>query len=142
MSYPDCYAIWSEVYDEPEEDVANGCPGPRFPSATTKPRESEKGQRVAIYQLFIEFVKLSQILGKLLQGLYTPKAQQLSCEYGSDTLVASLDRELTDWRNSFPRALKQSNVADFNEEDGYFAPVIGERFIVINVYHGTRTVPD
>lgn len=78
-----------------------------------------------IYQLLFQFIKLSEILGKIIQGIYSPLAQQRSYEYGSYDLVTSLDNELTEWRFSFSKTLRQSKYDDFNEDNGYFSPVIG-----------------
>ncbi|RCH91478.1 hypothetical protein CU098_000168, partial [Rhizopus stolonifer] len=120
VGYPDSTASWTEVLDEPDEEEGKD-DLPRFPSAMCRPKQIEG--RVGIYQLFIELVKLSEILGKILQGLYTPKAKKLGLEQGSDTIVTQLDHQLTEWRFGFPKALQKANFEDFDEDKGYLAPV-------------------
>lgn len=124
VSLPDAEAHWREIFDEPD-DYPLG-PGPRFPSATRKPDIMPAHGRLAIYLLFVEFIKLSEIFGRIQHGIYCPRAQQISSEQGSDAIVSQLDSELTQWRLAFPRAIKQTNITDFDEETGYFAPVIGK----------------
>lgn len=125
VGYPDPSASWREVLDEPE-DLDGDDVSPRFPSATYRPASLEG--RVEIYQLFIQLIKLSEILGRILQGLYTPKARKLSYEHGSDAIVTRLDHELTEWRFAFPKELQRANFDDFNEK-GYFSPTVGKLFL-------------
>ncbi|KAI7878527.1 hypothetical protein K492DRAFT_238527 [Lichtheimia hyalospora FSU 10163] len=120
VTYPNPYVSWKEVLDEPEDEEDDATP--RFPSATFRP-ESIKGE-IEFYQLFIQLVKLSEILGRILQGLYTPRAQQYSIMQGSDAIVTQLDHELTQWRFGFPKALEHANFRDFDEQKGYFASSI------------------
>ncbi|ORZ06882.1 fungal-specific transcription factor domain-domain-containing protein [Absidia repens] len=128
--YPNASATWKEVMDEPDEDDDN-ITGPRFPSATYKPENAS--EMVEIYQLFIQLVKLSEILGRILQGLYTPKAQRLGHEQGSNAIVTRLDHELTEWRFGFPKALQQTKFDDFDEHTGYLSPVIAT---ILICYYG------
>lgn len=121
VGFPDPSATWKEVMDEPDEN--DNSPGPRFPSATGKPENAS--EKVEIYQLFIQLARLAEILGRILQGLYTPKAQRLGREQGSDAIVTRLDHELTEWRFGFPKALQQARFDDFDENTGYLSPVIG-----------------
>ncbi|KAI8370961.1 fungal-specific transcription factor domain-containing protein [Blakeslea trispora] len=124
VGYPDATATWKEVLDEPDLEEQTGSAAdhsPRFPSAMCRPKQVEG--RVGIYQLFIELVKLSEILGRILQGLYTPKAKKVGLEQGSDTIVTQLDHQLTEWRFGFPEALQKANFEDFDESRGYLAPV-------------------
>ncbi|KAI7892918.1 fungal-specific transcription factor domain-containing protein [Mucor mucedo] len=120
VGYPDSTASWKEVLDE-EDDNDFGPSSPRFPSAMCRPKKLEG--RVGIYQLFIELIKLSEILGTILQGLYTPKAKKVGLERGSDAIVTRLDHQLTEWRFGFPDALQKANFEDFDESTGYLAPV-------------------
>ncbi|KAG1224297.1 hypothetical protein G6F35_004110 [Rhizopus arrhizus] len=117
--YPDATASWKEVLDLPDEDEDTTLP--RFPSAMYTPNQCDG--RVGIYQLFVELIKLSEILGRMLQGLYTPKAKKVGLEHGSDLIVKQLDEELTQWRFGFPAALKRAAFEDFDEKKGYLAPV-------------------
>ncbi|KAI8339459.1 fungal-specific transcription factor domain-containing protein [Chlamydoabsidia padenii] len=122
VGYPKVCATWKEVLDEPDDDDGNGTISPRFPSSTYRPQDTSG--KVEIYQLFIEFVKLSEILGRIIQGLYSPKLQRIWYEHGIYGLVISLDHELTEWRFSFSKALRQSSFEDYDEDKGYFTPVI------------------
>ncbi|ORX60723.1 hypothetical protein DM01DRAFT_1332845 [Hesseltinella vesiculosa] len=126
---PDPSASWKEVMDEPDQGEV--IDGPRFPSATRKPDHA--GDHVQVYQLFIQLIKLSEILGQILQGLYTPKAQRVSHEQGSDAIVTHLDDALTKWRFGFPKALQSAQFADFDENNGYQSPVIA---ITLVCYYG------
>ncbi|ORZ17359.1 fungal-specific transcription factor domain-domain-containing protein [Absidia repens] len=121
IGHPDVCAPWKEVLDELPEEY-NGIIRPRFPSATYRPQNTNG--KVEIYQLFVQFVKLSEILGRIIQGLHSPRAQRV-CHYEHDMkgLVAGLDHELTEWRFSFSKALRQSRFGDFDEDNGYFTPV-------------------
>ncbi|KAI9319256.1 fungal-specific transcription factor domain-containing protein [Dichotomocladium elegans] len=120
VSYPSPYASWKEVLDDPIDE--NDDSTPRFPSATYRPESTD--DEVDIYQFFIQLIKLSEILGRILQGLYTPKAREYSITQGSDAIVRGLDHELTEWRFGFLKAMKTSNFKDFDEQKGYFAPSI------------------
>lgn len=128
VSYPDAGAGIEEVMDafkEDKERIQNNEVFPRFPSLTV-PYDLTKNHntRPHIYELFIQFIKLSQILGRIIQGLHTPMAKKYSSEHGSDSLVARLDYELKEWRNDFPKSLKEIQLPDFDVKDGHFAPAI------------------
>lgn len=114
------------MLDEPDNDDDDEWPGPRFPSATYRPASIEGSVRFNI--IFLQLVKLSEILGRIWRGLHTSKAKQQSYMHGSDSIVRRLDQELTEWRFSFSHAIKEesNNFADFNESNGYFAGVIGK----------------
>ncbi|KAG2221686.1 hypothetical protein INT45_002724 [Circinella minor] len=120
VAYPDPTESWTEILDEPRDE--NDDAWPRFPSSTFRP-ESIEG-RAEIYELFIQLIKLSEILGHILQALYTPRASKISLKYGWDQIVTRLDHELTEWRFGFPTALDKTNYKDFDEINGYFAPTI------------------
>lgn len=126
MPYPEVNVSWKEVLDEPDSDDDDEWPGPRFPSATYRPASIEGSVRFNI--IFLQLVKLSEILGRIWRGLHTSKAKQQSYMHGSDSIVKRLDQELTEWRFSFSHAIKEesNNFADFNESNGYFAGVIGK----------------
>lgn len=126
MGYPDAAATWKEVLDEPDNPSAASLNEPRFPSAMCRPKKTTAG-KVGIYQLFVELIKLSEILGRILQGLYTPKAKKVGLEQGSDAIVTNLDHQLTEWRFGFPEALQKANFEDFDESKGYLAPVTGKK---------------
>ncbi|KAI9336593.1 hypothetical protein BD770DRAFT_415773 [Pilaira anomala] len=65
---------------------------PRFPSLTEKVAS-----------------KLSEILGQILQGLYTPQAKKHSAKHGSYAIVAYLDDALSKWRASLSPLLEISS---------------------------------
>lgn len=80
----------------------------RFPSLDRSIAQKVKGDRIPIYQPFVQLVKLSEILGRILQGLYTPRAKRHSAEHGSDAIVTYLDNTLSEWRASLPPSLQIS----------------------------------
>ncbi|KAI7889502.1 fungal-specific transcription factor domain-containing protein [Mucor mucedo] len=129
VPYPDPGADIEEVLDAFEADkdrILNNEVLPRSPCLTAPYNYKTNSNREwpQIYELFVQFIKLSEILGRILQGLHTPKAKKFSSQHGSDGLVTRLDYELTQWRNEFPKALKKIQLPDFNEDVGHFAPVI------------------
>lgn len=67
-----------------------------------------KGEIIPYYQTFVQIAKLSEILGKILQGLYTPLAKKHSEQHGSDAVVAYLDKALSEWRSALPPSLQFS----------------------------------
>lgn len=115
-----------DAYEADKEKILNNETFPRFPSLTAPYnfKTNTSRDRPRVYELFIQFIKLSEILGRILQGLHTPRAKKFSSQHGSDGLVSRLDYELTDWRYEFPNALKRIQLPDFNEDVGHFAPVI------------------
>ncbi|KAI7892739.1 fungal-specific transcription factor domain-containing protein [Mucor mucedo] len=129
VPYPDPGADIEEVldaFDADKDRILNSEVFPRFPCLTAPYNYKTNSNREwpQIYELFVQFIKLSEILGRILQGLHTPKAKKFSSQHGSDGLVTRLDYELTQWRNEFPKALKKIQLPDFNEDVGHFAPVI------------------
>ncbi|GAN05102.1 hypothetical protein MAM1_0082c04571 [Mucor ambiguus] len=128
VPYPDAGADIEEVMDAYEADrskIQSSIVFPRFPSLTTPYDITvNNNRRPQIYELFIQFIKLSEILGRILTGLHTPTARKYSSEHGSYGLVTRLDFELTEWRYAFPTSLKNINLPDFNEDNGHFAPAI------------------
>ncbi|RCH85518.1 Fungal specific transcription factor, partial [Rhizopus azygosporus] len=128
VGYPDVTADWEEVMDAYEIDkdkILNKQPFPRFPSLSTPFKITVSvGKRAPIYELFLSLVKLSQINSRILLSLHSPRARQFSYEHGSDNIVATLDHELTEWRYSFSRTVRNSRIPDFNHQKGYFAPVV------------------
>jgi hypothetical protein len=87
--------------DTPKEGDTDS---PRFPSIQPGTPGS-KGAKQPLYQPFVQLAKLSEILGRILRGLYTPKAKKISVKYGSDAIVTLLDHALTDWRQKLPSSL-------------------------------------
>ncbi|ORE11312.1 hypothetical protein BCV72DRAFT_198002 [Rhizopus microsporus var. microsporus] len=128
VGYPDVTADWEEVMDAYEIDkdkILSKQPFPRFPSLSTPFKITVSvGKRAPIYELFLSLVKLSQINSRILLSLHSPRARQYSYEHGSDNIVATLDHELTEWRYSFSRTVRNSKIPDFNHQKGYFAPAV------------------
>lgn len=61
---------------------------PRFPSLAESVAAKVTGSSVPMNQPFLHLLKLSEILGRILQGLYTPQAKKHSAIHGSDAIVA------------------------------------------------------
>jgi len=101
VGYPDEYADWDEIMDTWQDGDPTG---PRFPSIQPG-TPNNKGSKQPLYQPFVQLAKLSEILGRILHGLYTPKAKKISMKYGSDAIVTLLDHALTDWREKLPPSL-------------------------------------
>ncbi|CAO3641602.1 unnamed protein product [Cunninghamella blakesleeana] len=105
--YPSDSASWEEVLDIPTDEKDNK-PGPRFPSLDKSIAKRATCEKIPIYQPFVQLIKLSEILGHVLQGLYTPQAKKYSAEHGSDAIVTCLDKALSDWRAALPPTLQIS----------------------------------
>ncbi|GAN09678.1 transcription factor TamA [Mucor ambiguus] len=106
-TYPSESADWEEVMDVPSKDSDEE--GPRYPSLDKSVAQKAKSENIPIYQPFVQLVKLSEILGRLLQGLYTPLAKKHSEKHGSDAVVTYLDNALSEWRSALPPALQISS---------------------------------
>ncbi|KAG1143773.1 hypothetical protein G6F37_010545 [Rhizopus arrhizus] len=126
VDYPEVTADWEEVMDAyavDKERLLNNEPFPRFPSLTLPLEISVAARgRPRIYELFLQFIKLSRVMSRILLGLHTPKAKKFSYEHGSDQIVAMMDHELTEWRYNFSSTIRNSQIPDFNQERGHFAP--------------------
>ncbi|KAI8882106.1 hypothetical protein K501DRAFT_324166 [Backusella circina FSU 941] len=128
VSYPDARADREEVLDEfsvnldkfPHNAIISRFPSLKTPSQDAKP---------AVYELFIQFIKLSEVLGRILIGLHSPSGKNFSVQHGSDGLISRLDHELTEWRFGFPTALRNAGLADFDEKSGHFAPTIASTLL-------------
>ncbi|KAI9265939.1 fungal-specific transcription factor domain-containing protein [Sporodiniella umbellata] len=97
-SYPNESASRDEVLDYHETKS--------YPSLDKHVAEKVRGEVIPVYQPFVQLVKLSEILGKILQGLYTPLAKKHSEEHGSDAVVAYLGKALLDWKLALPPSLQ------------------------------------
>ncbi|GAA5805450.1 hypothetical protein HPULCUR_010966 [Helicostylum pulchrum] len=82
---------------------------PRFPSLDKKAAAKVTDTFIPLNQPFLHLLKLSEILGQILQGLYTPQAKKHSAKHGSDAVVAYLDNALSKWRASLPPLLEISS---------------------------------
>ncbi|KAI9483643.1 MAG: fungal-specific transcription factor domain-containing protein [Benjaminiella poitrasii] len=107
--YPNESADWEEVMDVPSKDNEDS-EAPRYPSLDKNVARKAKSGQIPIYQPFVQLVKLSEILGRLLQGLYTPLAKKHSEKHGSDAIVTYLDNSLSEWRAALPPALQISHI--------------------------------
>lgn len=106
--YPNESADWEEVMDVKTGETQDD--GPRYPSLDKTVAQKAKNEKIPIYQPFVQLVKLSEILGRILQGLYTPLAKKHSELHGSDAVVTYLDNALSEWRSSLPPALQISSI--------------------------------
>ncbi|KAG1376233.1 hypothetical protein G6F61_007775 [Rhizopus arrhizus] len=99
--YPKETASWDEIMDTTKAEV-------HFASLDKNKMKHFKGEIIPYYQTFVQIAKLSEILGKILQGLYTPLAKKHSEQHGSDAVVAYLDKALSEWRSALPPSLQFS----------------------------------
>ncbi|KAI7873465.1 fungal-specific transcription factor domain-containing protein [Mucor mucedo] len=106
--YPSEIADWEEVMDVKTGESQDN--GPRYPSLDKSVAQKAKNEKIPIYQPFVQLVKLSEILGRILQGLYTPLAKKHSEKHGSDAVVTYLDNALSEWRSALPPALQISTI--------------------------------
>lgn len=112
---------------------------PRFPSLDPSIAKNVKGEKVPLYQPFVQLAKLSEILGRILQGLYTPMAKKHSAIYGSDVIVAELDKALSDWRAALPPTLQLSGTTLQNLNSRGKTPLIsisGKQYEDVDLYEG------
>jgi hypothetical protein len=79
---------------------------PRFPSMLEECAKKVGDRTIPINEPFVQLIKLSEILGGILQNLYTPKAKKYSTQYGSDAVVGYLDDALSKWRAALPPLLE------------------------------------
>ena len=113
--YPSESSSWEEVMDTPskeDDSTTEGSDdnaGPRFPSLDPSIAQKVKVDRIPIYQPFVQLAKLSELLGRILQGLYTPRAKRYSAQHGSDAIVSYLDNALSEWRANLPPSLQISS---------------------------------
>ncbi|CAO3703957.1 unnamed protein product [Rhizopus stolonifer] len=136
VEYPSATADWEEVmdaYTADKEKILNKEPFPRFPSLVTPIQITTAAEnKPRIYELFLELIKLSRIINRILSGLHTSQAKKYSFEYGSDHIVATLDRELKEWKYDFSETIKSSHIPDFNQKRGHFAPTV--EYILVFYY--------
>lgn len=82
---------------------------PRFPSVT---EAVNNGDKIPLNEPFIQLLKLSEILGFVLQNLYTAKAKKHSAQYGSDSTVAYVNEALSKWRAALPPLFEISKAGE------------------------------
>jgi hypothetical protein len=104
--YPSANASWTEVMDETDDDID----GPRFPSLDSQLAQHIDTAQVPVYQPFVQLCKLTEILSKILQYLYTPQAKRYSSQFGSDKIISHLDKALSEWRLGLPPGLQLSSI--------------------------------
>ncbi|KAG1180606.1 hypothetical protein G6F70_000558 [Rhizopus microsporus] len=127
-SYPKDLASQEEVMDDHDQTI------PTFPSLDKNIAKKVKGEGIPLYQPFVQIAKLSEILGKILQGLYTPLAKKQSQEHGSDAIVTYLDRALSEWRAALPPSLQFSNSTHRPNAQGN-APLMSMSAIIHLTYY-------
>ena len=79
---------------------------------------------IPMNQPFLHLLKLSEILGRILQGLYTPKAKRHSAKHGSDAIVGYLDDALSHWRASLPPLLAISSAGKRSLQNEDHSPLL------------------
>lgn len=110
VEYPNDSADWEEIMDisnDLEEENST-----RFPSVVDE--DIPPSASVPIYQSFVEIIKLSEILGDILQGLYTPLAKLRSEKHGSNAIVNYVDDTLSKWRNKLPEDMNFNQINEKN----------------------------
>lgn len=133
--YPSESADWEEVMDVPSKDDKDEDNGPRFPSLDKFVAQKAKSENIPIYQPFVQMIKLSEILGKILQGLYTPLAKQHSEKHGSDAVVTYLDNALSEWRAALPPALQISSTNVRRLDNHGRTPLLSMSGMYINAHN-------
>jgi hypothetical protein len=94
------------LYDELDDYAPCG-------AATSSPEEdtgysvNNNGKVKHVYHAFIHVIKLTQILGQVLQGLHSPRARSLGRR--NESLICFLDGALVRWKLNLPPEL------EFNE---------------------------
>ncbi|ORZ25443.1 fungal-specific transcription factor domain-domain-containing protein [Absidia repens] len=107
QDYPSESAPWEEVMDVASDGMGDD-QQLRFPSLDQSIARNVKMGKIPMYQLFVQMAKLSEILGRILQDIYSPQAKKHGAMYGSDIRVADLDKALSNWRTALPPTLQLS----------------------------------
>jgi hypothetical protein len=122
---PDENAPWIEIVDGFPKSTTDSRNNAVFPSIADANNQSFKPEeKRPLFQMFLQLAKLSEIIGQILQGLYTTKAKQLSYIQGSDNLVTRLDHELTIWRFGLIKVLQENGTPSGSEPS--VTPVAGK----------------
>ncbi|KAG2187853.1 hypothetical protein INT44_000603, partial [Umbelopsis vinacea] len=109
-------APWIEIVDgfpKRTTDPRNFATFPSIPDAQSQ--QYGMNEERPLYQMFLQLTKLSQIIGHILQGLYTTRAKQQSYIQGSDNIVTRLDHELTIWRFGLIKVLQENDQSPASE---------------------------
>ncbi|KAL0140492.1 fungal-specific transcription factor domain-containing protein [Mucor lusitanicus] len=107
---------------------------PRFPSLDKHIAEKANDSSIPMYQPFVQLLKLSEILGRILQCLYTPKAKKHSAQYGSDAMVAYLDDQLSKWRAALPPLLEISSAGERTMQSKEHHPLLSMSGLICMSY--------
>ncbi|OZJ02651.1 hypothetical protein BZG36_04409 [Bifiguratus adelaidae] len=59
-----------------------------------------------VYENFIQLIKLSDILGRVLKGIYAPKVKNTSSNLAVQSLVQVFNYQLVQWRTNLPEELR------------------------------------
>lgn len=97
---------------------------PRFPSLDPKVAAKATDSKIPMNQPFLQLLKLSEILGRILQGLYTPKAKKHGAKHGSDAIVGYLDDALSKWRAALPPLLEISSAGKRSSLTEEYVPLL------------------
>lgn len=107
---------------------------PRFPSLDKYIAERANDSSIPMYQPFVQLLKLSEILGRILQGLYSVKAKKHSAQYGCDAMVAYLDDELSKWRAALPPILEIASAGERTMQSKEHHPLLSMSGLICMSY--------
>lgn len=107
---------------------------PRFPSLDKHIAERANDSSIPMYQPFVQLLKLSEILGRILQGLYSVKAKKHSAQYGCDAMVAYLDDELSKWRAALPPLLEITSAGERTAQSKEHHPLLSMSGLICMSY--------
>ncbi|KAI9469985.1 MAG: fungal-specific transcription factor domain-containing protein [Benjaminiella poitrasii] len=131
--YPSENVSLDEFMDTPVEKDKHFLP--RFPSLGEYLAAKVTDNTIPMYQPFIQLLKLSEILGRILQGMYTPKAKANSAKYGNDAIVAYLDGALSKWRASLPPLLGISTTGENDLQNKDHVPLLSMSGLICVSYY-------
>lgn len=79
---------------------------PRFPTIPTCPLTFVYNSKIPAYEAIVHIIKISRILGQVIQSLYTPAAKKYCLTYGCTEILNLLEKSLTEWRSNLPSYLQ------------------------------------
>lgn len=122
ISDDDCDVDYPSIFEEDEEDMSSPLShshGSFSPEPSLRSSSPTKKPSLA-YKAFLEIIKISELLGSVLQNLYTAKARRRRT--GHDKIIKNLDDKLTNLKISLPQELQWQKDDSQNVES---SPVIG-----------------
>ncbi|CAO3618900.1 unnamed protein product [Cunninghamella blakesleeana] len=82
---------------------------PRFPTIPTCPLTVVYNSKIPAFEAIVHIIKLSRILGQVIQSLYTPAAKKYCLTYGCTEILNLLEKSITEWRSNLPPYLQIIN---------------------------------